>query len=277
MTDERAGDDDPHHRFSQAFWDERYAVRGEAWTATVNRHLPAVAAELDPGRALDVGCGDGADAIWLAQHGWQVTAVDVSPVALARGARQAATVGGDVADRIDWREVDALQWGPPPVAFDLIVTVFIHFPPADRDALIRRLAAGVAPGGTLMVVGHHPSDLQTTVRRPPQPELLYTASQVAALLDPAPSRSSSTPPPNARCRTPAGRRSRSTTPCCGHGGVADRDRLQGHGPWSIRAALRAQPARGRGRGTKSRRTAEAFAVRGARVARHRLRGVCVSS
>lgn len=169
----------------QAFWDERYGSRSELWSGRPNPQLIEHASALTPGTALDVGCGEGADAIWLAERGWQVAAVDVSPVALRRGATRAAELGDAVAQRIDWRHEDLLaSTGPEPRSFDLVSAQFMHLPKAPREALFARLAAGVAPGGTLVIVGHHPSDLQTTIKRPPNPDLLFTATEVAATLDP---------------------------------------------------------------------------------------------
>ena len=171
--------------FDQAFWDERYGSRSELWSGRPNPRLLEHASELPAGTALDVGCGEGADAIWLAERGWHVTALDVSPVALQRGARRAAEVNADAADRIDWLQVDLLTWeGPEPGSYDLISAQFMHLPEEPRHALFARLADSVAPGGTLLIVGHHPSDLQTTIPRPPRPELFYDASEIAASLDP---------------------------------------------------------------------------------------------
>lgn len=162
--------------FTQAFWDERYGARTQLWSGNPNPQLVSQTASLRAGRALDVGCGEGADAIWLAQRGWQVTAVDISAVALARGARRAAEAAAEVAARIVWRQEDVLTWGPEPGVFDLISAQFMHLPPAPRAALFRRLAGGVVPGGTLLIVGHHHMD-----RHGPQ-ELLFTASEIAGLL-----------------------------------------------------------------------------------------------
>jgi SAM-dependent methyltransferase len=165
------------------FWDERYRSKSELWSGKPNPHLIAETSELAGGTALDVGCGEGADAIWLAERGWRVTAVDFSAVALERGARRAAAVGEQVAHRIDWVCEDLTVWAPNPGTFDLVSAQYMHLPKEPREAMIRRLAAGVAPGGTLLVVGHHPSDLQTTVPRPPMPDLFFTGGDVVALLD----------------------------------------------------------------------------------------------
>jgi SAM-dependent methyltransferase len=167
----------------EAFWDERYGSSGAVWSGNPNPHLVAEAAEISPGAALDVGCGEGADAVWLAEHGWQVTAVDLSTVALGRGAAHAREVSVDVAQRITWLHADLTGWVPAASTYDLVSAQFVHVPKDQRDALHHRLAASVSPGGCLLVVGHHPSDLQTTVPRPPLPELFFTASDLAAALD----------------------------------------------------------------------------------------------
>ncbi len=166
----------------EAFWDERYLSSSTLWSGNPNPQLITEAAGLAPGTALDVGCGEGADAIWLAEHGWRVTAVDLSSVALERGASHALEVGADVARKITWLHADLTEWAPASAFYDLVSAQFMHLPRYQREVLHRRLAEAVTPGGTLLVVGHHPSDLQTTVPRPRAPELLFTASDVGGLL-----------------------------------------------------------------------------------------------
>ncbi len=177
------GDDPGDVAMGEVFWDERYRSADALWSGNPNPQLVAEAADLDPGAALDAGCGEGADAIWLAERGWRVTAVDVSTVALERGAAQAVERGAAVARRIDWRHEDLTKWVPAEASYDLVSAQFMHLPKNPRESLFRALAAAVAPGGSLLIVGHHPSDLQT-IPRPPLPELFFTASDVAALLDP---------------------------------------------------------------------------------------------
>jgi len=172
--------------FDESFWDERYRQHGEhqpVWSGQPNAQLVAEAEHLVPGAALDVGAGEGADAVWLAHRGWQVTAVDISSVALARAA---AAVGGDpeAASRITWQHQDLTAAPPPAGPFDLVSAQYLHLPAPQREVVYRGLAGSVAPGGTLLIVGHHPSDLDTGVRRPSAPGLLFTAEQIAADLDP---------------------------------------------------------------------------------------------
>jgi SAM-dependent methyltransferase len=176
-----AGDD----LFSGEFWDRRYSASQALWTGRPNPQLVAEAAGLPAGKALDAGCGEGADAIWLAEHGWLVTAADISTVALGRGAAHAARLGSDLAERITWQQADLLTWGPPPGSHDLVSAQYMQLPAGKRAALFERLGAGVSEGGTLLIVGHSPADLHTTAARPPLPELFFTAAEVAAALDPS--------------------------------------------------------------------------------------------
>jgi SAM-dependent methyltransferase len=171
--------------FSQAAWDERYGSSDRIWSGNPNPRLVAAATGLTPGAALDVGCGEGADAIWLASQGWRVTGLDISTVALDRAASQAAIAGPEIADRLTWQQADLLSWVPPSRQFDLVSAQFMQLPEPERASLHRRLAEAVRPGGVLLIVGHHPSDLDSGIGRPHHPELMFTAEQVAATLDPS--------------------------------------------------------------------------------------------
>jgi thioredoxin reductase/SAM-dependent methyltransferase len=171
--------------FSTQAWEERYRSRPSVWSGQPNRQLVDEAAGLVPGRALDVGCGEGADAVWLAERGWRVTAVDLSATALERAAAHAAAAGAEVAARVTWVEADLRAEPPEAASYDLVTAHFMHLPGAARAELFARLAAAVTPGGTLLIVGHHPADLRTSAHRMHFPELMYTADDVAAGLDPA--------------------------------------------------------------------------------------------
>jgi len=166
-------------QFDQAFWDGRYREADAVWSDNPNPVLVAETADLPPGTALDVGSGEGADAIWLARRGWRVTALDISPVALERAAAHAAAAG--VGDRITWRQANLTTDEPVGTGFDLVTAQFMHLPGDERRSLHRRLAAAVAPGGTLLVVAHDLSDMEV-IPRPQVPDLYFTASDVAAEL-----------------------------------------------------------------------------------------------
>src|SRR3954470_15855763 len=165
-------------------FEEMYRATDALWSGQPNTQLVAEAADLPVGTALDVGCGEGADAVWLARRGWQVVAVDFAATALERGAAAAAAAGEEGAARIDWVRADVTRWTPEPAAFDLVSAQFMHLPPDERRALNARLADAVRPGGTLLVVGHDFSDIAAGAHRPPEPERFFTAEEVAAGLDP---------------------------------------------------------------------------------------------
>jgi SAM-dependent methyltransferase len=172
-------------QFTAEFWDDRYRSAGQLWSGQPNAQLVAQAAGLAPGDALDAGCGEGADAIWLAARGWAVTGADVSAVALGRAAAHAAAAGDPVAGRITWEQRDLLSWVPEPQRFDLVTAQFMHLPGPAFEAMYGRLAAAVRPGGTLLVVAHDPGDVHVNVGREHGPGLFFPAAeQLAAALDP---------------------------------------------------------------------------------------------
>ncbi|WP_051478670.1 class I SAM-dependent methyltransferase [Arthrobacter sp. H5] len=162
--------------FDQAFWDSRYSEQPAIWSGNPNPQLVTEAADLPPGRSLDVGAGEGADAIWLAQRGWTVTAVDISAVALQRAQAHAR------GQTIEWKRADLTTWAPPSSSFDLVSAQFMQLPPEPRAALFRNIIAAVAPGGTLLVVAHDPSDMESGAHRPHHPDLFYTAEDIAGSL-----------------------------------------------------------------------------------------------
>jgi SAM-dependent methyltransferase len=135
-----------------ASWEERYRGAPALWSGRANPSLVTQTADLPPGRALDVGCGEGADALELAGRGWQVTGLDWSEVALARAAEHAAAAG--LTERVEWVQGDVTSWEPPAGAYDLVTAHFLHPTTQERGPLLARLAAAVAPGGTLLWVGH---------------------------------------------------------------------------------------------------------------------------
>ena len=169
--------------FGKAFWEDRYRTHTAVCRRRPNPQLVAEAGDLAPGTALDAGYGEGTDAIWLASRGWQVTAVDIATTALRRAREHADTLDADITSRIDWVPADLTSWTPTEEHFDLVFAHYLH-PAAPREALFRRLAASVAPGSTLLIVGHHLSDPHTTTSHVLAPEVLFTAEEVAASLDP---------------------------------------------------------------------------------------------
>lgn len=137
---------------AREFWDQFYGGDAWVWSRRVNVQLAEITADLAPGRALDLGCGEGADAIWLAEDGWRVVAVDVSTNVLERA--RAAAEQRDVATRIRFERHD-LSTSFPDGRFDLVSAQFLHSPARlDRETVLRRAADAVAVGGLLLVVDH---------------------------------------------------------------------------------------------------------------------------
>ncbi|MFR9776145.1 class I SAM-dependent methyltransferase [Micromonospora sp. MS34] len=161
--------------FDEAYWEQRYQRHGPGHRRAPNPHLVAAVADRPPGTALDAGCGEGVEAGWLAGRGWRVTAVDIAATALRHAREHAAALGADVAGRIDWVQADLTRWTPAQESFDLVCSHYVH-PAAAGPAPLRRLAAAVAPGGTLLVVGHAPSSPGTAAP--------VTVEEAVAGLDP---------------------------------------------------------------------------------------------
>jgi len=162
----------------RAHWDERHAAHEPIELIEIDPSLEEEVARLTPGRALVLGAGDGRNAVWLALRGWRVTGVDFSSVGLERARARARGHGVDV----DWVLGDLLEWRPGAASFDLVMLVFIHLAPGDRGAVHRMAVQAVAPGGTLLVVGHDRSNLVQGTGGPQDPEVLFTAAEIASEL-----------------------------------------------------------------------------------------------
>jgi SAM-dependent methyltransferase len=161
---------------SSEAWNRRYAGRELLWTAQPNRFLVKEASELPPGRALDVACGEGRNAVWLAERGWDVTGVDFSDVALAK-ARELAR-SRNVEAR--WVQADLLDYRPEPRTFDLVLVFYLQVPARERREIVRAVAEGVAANGTLLLVGHDRSNLEHGHGGPRDEAVLYTPGDVVA-------------------------------------------------------------------------------------------------
>ncbi len=160
-------------------WDRRYEGAELLWTAQPNRFLVAEAQTLAPGRALDLACGEGRNAVWLAELGWSVTGVDFSPVAIGK-ARQLAEARG-VTGEFD--VADLLAYEPVGPAFDLVIAFYLQVPATERSTIHRRAAAAVAPGGTFLLVAHHLRNLDEGYGGPRDPHVLYTPDDVVMDLE----------------------------------------------------------------------------------------------
>jgi 2-polyprenyl-3-methyl-5-hydroxy-6-metoxy-1,4-benzoquinol methylase len=148
-----------------------------------NAHLTAEVGDLPPARALDAGCGHGSDTLWLAARGWQVTAVDFAATALAHARSTAEAMGPDVAERVDWVEADLETWAPERDAYDLVVCLYVHVA-GSLEEMVRRMASGVAGGGTLFLVGHRPIDPATGAATAAAGQVQVSVEAARAALDP---------------------------------------------------------------------------------------------
>ena len=157
-------------------WDERYRDDELFWGVEPNRFLAEEVRDLRPGRALDLAAGEGRNAVWLAERGWEVLAVDFSVVALAKGRRLAEGHGA----RVEWLAADLTQWRPPGRAFDLVVALYLQLEADARRQVLAHAADAVAPGGTLLVVAHDRRNLAEGVGGPRDPAVLYDPDEVAA-------------------------------------------------------------------------------------------------
>jgi SAM-dependent methyltransferase len=162
--------------FEPDSWNERYSAKADVWSGAPNAQLVAEVAQLTPGSALDVGCGEGGDVIWLARQGWQVTGADFSHRGLERAARHAERAG--VAERVSWWEVDARDFAADGRRYDLVTTHFLHPPDGGMVEVIRRLAGAVTIGGHLLVVGHAPPPDVSAASADPRHRAMFVADQL---------------------------------------------------------------------------------------------------
>lgn len=159
-------------------WNRRYAEIDSLWSLTPNRFLVAETEDLRPGKALDLACGEGRNAIWLAERGWQVTAVDYSEVAIEKARRRAAEEHVEV----DFHVQDLLAFEPDRRAYDLVVVLYLQIPAAERRQVLAAAAEAVALGGTLLLVGHDLLNATEGVGGPSDPSVLYTPEDIVAEL-----------------------------------------------------------------------------------------------
>jgi SAM-dependent methyltransferase len=155
-------------------WNERYAADELIWTATPNRFLVEQVADIPVGAALDVACGEGRNAVWLATQGWKTTGLDFSAVGLKKANDLARANDVDV----DFIEADVLTWKPPPRQFDLIVLAYVQLPALERCKIHQQLIEGLAFGGTLLVIAHATDNLLNGYGGPQDPQYLFSSDDV---------------------------------------------------------------------------------------------------
>jgi len=159
-------------------WDTRYAAEELVWSAGPNRFLVEEVRDLEPGRALDLACGEGRNAIWLAEQGWEVVASDFSAVGIDKGRQRAARAGVTV----EWVVADVTTWDPPG-EFDLIAVFYLQLAAGALAATFARVVPALSPGGTLLVVGHDRRNIAEGVGGPQDPAVLLDPGEVADLLE----------------------------------------------------------------------------------------------
>jgi SAM-dependent methyltransferase len=181
---EPRGDEECGHRaapgaaMSAAQWDERYAGSELIWGAGANRWVALHTATLNPGRAVDLACGEGRNAVYLAERGWHVVGVDFSAVAIekARLLEQSRVDGGAPHPPVRWVCADVTGYQPDPV--DLALLIYLHLRPPTRQAVLMAAVTALAHGGTVLVVGHNTRNIAEGTGGPQDPGLLYTAADV---------------------------------------------------------------------------------------------------
>ncbi|MGK5113830.1 MULTISPECIES: class I SAM-dependent methyltransferase [unclassified Geodermatophilus] len=157
-------------------WDARYAEQ-QQWSAGPNALVAELLAGLVPGRAVDLAAGEGRHALWLADLGWQVTAVDFSATGLGRGRERPG------ADRVAWVTADVLDWDAPAASHDLVLVAYLHLPEADTTGLLRRAVGWLRPGGRLLVLGHDVDNLAHGVGGPQDPAILHSVARLAPVAE----------------------------------------------------------------------------------------------
>ncbi len=164
---------------SSSFWDDRYRSTELVWSAGPNEFVKNYCADLTPGRSLDLAAGEGRNALWLAEQGWDSTAVDFSEVAIEKARkiaeRRAVALTGVVADLADYI--------PEPGAYDLVILIYFHVPVDLWRTVLARCVDALAPGGRLLIVGHDRSNIEEGVGGPQDPLILTIPAETVALFD----------------------------------------------------------------------------------------------
>ena len=159
-------------------WDERYSTSELIWTGRANQFVEAHLSDLEPGTAVDLGAGEGRNAVWLAGRGWAVTAVDFSQVGLDKATLLAEDHGVTIATAC----ADATTWQPK-VPVDLVVLSYLQLPSTQQREVLEHAATWLAPGGTLFVIAHDRSNIEHGYGGPPSPDVCYTVEESVAALD----------------------------------------------------------------------------------------------
>ena len=160
-------------------WNERYAGKELVWSAGPNALFAEAAAQLDNGTALDIACGEGRNALWLAEQGWRVSAMDFSSVAIDK----AKKIAGHRGLQVNWQVDDITSCSLPLAGFDLVAIIYLHTDPASRQIWLPKALAAVKPGGTFIYIGHDPQNIEHGVGGPQDTQLLPSAEEITALMN----------------------------------------------------------------------------------------------
>lgn len=163
-----------------AAWDARYRTSELVWGSEPNQFVRQLCQRLPVGEALDLACGEGRNALWLARLGWFVLGVDFSAVATDRARELTRTEPVEVQERVRWRTADLLTFTPRARSVSLALISYLHLPPVDLGHVVASAARAVRPGGHIVMVGHDKTNLEGGVGGPQDPELLYEPAAVAA-------------------------------------------------------------------------------------------------
>ena len=179
MTEHKRPDSSVRSDFAREDWNARYAGSELLWTAEPNRRFASEVEGLEPGRALDLACGEGRNAVWLAERGWRVTGVDFSDVALGKAERLAAS--RSVED--EWVLADVLEYTQKREAFDLVTALYLQLPHEELAGVLRSAVDALAPEGTLIVLGHDTTNLTEGLGGPRDASVLFTPEDVVPQLE----------------------------------------------------------------------------------------------
>ena len=179
MTEHKRPDSSVRSDFAREDWNARYAGSELLWTAEPNRRFASEVEGLEPGRALDLACGEGRNAVWLAERGWRVTGVDFSDVALGKAERLAASRSVEV----EWVLADVLEYAPKREAFDLVTALYLQLPHEELASVLRSAVDALAPEGTLIVLGHDTTNLTEGLGGPRDASVLFTPEDVVPQLE----------------------------------------------------------------------------------------------
>ena len=159
-------------------WNERYEQKELLWSREPNQFVAEVTAGLPPGRAADLACGEGRNAVWLAERGWQVVGIDFSATALERG----RVLARDAGVEVDFVEADLTSYDLEAGSLEVVIFSYLHLPAAAMSHLLAKAALWLSPGGLLLLIGHARRNIEEGIGGPQEPAVLYEPADVVSWL-----------------------------------------------------------------------------------------------